>query len=1340
LRIECYEKTKLPNSINMNKTQINQPQSVNGAFVELLNKMYISNVQNRLRQLNEPTDNDCQRWVWELIQNAKDSISNDENRKSVDIRILVRDNDVMFSHNGSPFTAKAQLGLLYKYSEGKVNNSESTGRFGTGFLTTHTLSKIVSIEGDVFTDNLNNPLCGFSATMYRDGLDELELLEGVKKMKESMIYTAELNEWTTYTYHLKTHQNKKALELGLKNFISNIAQVMLFCKELNTIELDNNGSCSKIYRKQPQLLQNEIYISEFVIEGQGSQSRKFIHKYLKKPCEELTLRFKTNRNLRLMTAIEIDDDDNLVENENAPSHFCVLPLVGSEKHIMPIYLNSPDFEPDSERESLILIGEDILADKGVISEGGINRLILEESIELYGSLVAYLSENNFHKLHLLAKGLKKVPDFEKNFNRDWFENEIMLPYREVLKKYSVVETENGNQKLFNEDSTPNIIIPVGNKEVRQKIYALTKELFPNNLPLEKYASDWAHMAWKDCGTFEIEDLCNFVAKRQNALNLPSYEWLNRFILFIKEASESFLKKYAVVPNSNGDFISLENQDFAEGVGLTEFMLDTLLALGIDLKPKLLNPRITTISLPVKVDAKSIAEKIDEEANVIIKNTKFLRDDKIEKLLPLLNLIPTNTEKYSTDFIEKQKYINGFARIIFENFQITEQKNNDIPEKAWNSTHKWLISILIDIVSEYKKIYSLPEKISNKTQWLNDFITFVSKEIKEGKLDEVKIIPNQNGDFCFKKDLSIDDNIPEILKTEKAESFGLLLKQILLHNEIHSVNISSKIGINIVVEKINEIFKNNKFENLIEDLDFAIYLIHLLPDTTSQILHNSQNTLLTIVRKYYQGRCDLDSTHTISCNSEDFWRKANDKIITSLQCHISEEASLEGLQMSLSDSGVNYDKGDTIIFLNDFYNYLNSIKIAIESSIIPNQKGTFCLLDDLYKDDNIPEELKQVLFLVDSENDFKNILAEESLSIQPKHNKGVSDIAKLIDDAVKETFADTRNWEDEDFKKAIEILTEYFRKHKSSKDLFTYTWNKKDSIELNVLWNEKDREILKELKENGIEKVQLLFAKDAEIAKLKKEKDELLAENQKLKKDKQTLEQEIEHLKNQLENATTDTEKDTLQEALLSKINLLQEKNNEMAIIESCVNNGLSKQRQKEINEEAREIVKQELEKRLTAEQRRHQSIGKNFTYQLIGFEGYSNSPIMQINGVNYSIIVKSYKKQTEQFNINAIEWEQALTQPKSLFLVWDGNKINHIDILGLLKNQSHIDISFSTVNLDIEERLNKFSQSMRYFKDIQFKFSSFYSSAFGQATKLSNYFFDSKQENDVNDDNSDIML
>ena len=374
--------------------------------------------------------------------------------------------------------------------------------------------------------------------MFREGLYEPELLDGVNKMKESMIYTKEINNWTTYTYHLKTPQNENALQLGLENFISNIAQTMLFCKELNSVELDNNNTITKIIRKEARQLDvnNCIYMSEFefIENGNSPYFRKFIHKSLKKQSKDLSERFKTERNIRLTATIEVDNNKNLIENQDTPSHFCVLPLVGSEKHIMPIYLNSPDFEPDSERESLILIGDDILADKNVISEGGINRLILKESVALYDSLVSYLSDNGYHKLFLLAKGLKKIPKFEKNFNQDWFEKEIIKPYREVLKKYAIVETQSGNQKLFTDDGATHIVIPKDSKnENQKKIFDLSSEIFADRLPLSEISNDWDRLAWEDCGLFKIEDLSKHIAAKETESSLEmfsnKYDWLKQLL-------------------------------------------------------------------------------------------------------------------------------------------------------------------------------------------------------------------------------------------------------------------------------------------------------------------------------------------------------------------------------------------------------------------------------------------------------------------------------------------------------------------------------------------------------------------------------------------------------------------------------------------------------------------------------------------------------------------------------------------------------------------------------------------------------------------------------------------
>ena len=41
---------------------------------DIFNNIYLANVYNRLRELENPSDIDCKRWIWELIQNAKDSI------------------------------------------------------------------------------------------------------------------------------------------------------------------------------------------------------------------------------------------------------------------------------------------------------------------------------------------------------------------------------------------------------------------------------------------------------------------------------------------------------------------------------------------------------------------------------------------------------------------------------------------------------------------------------------------------------------------------------------------------------------------------------------------------------------------------------------------------------------------------------------------------------------------------------------------------------------------------------------------------------------------------------------------------------------------------------------------------------------------------------------------------------------------------------------------------------------------------------------------------------------------------------------------------------------------
>lgn len=1089
----------------MNKTIIEQPKSVNGAIDGLINKMYISNVQNRLRQLNEPTENDSKRWIWELIQNAKDSIAHDPKRENVDMKIIVNNKTVIIMHNGSPFTAKAQFGLLYKYSADKANSSESTGRFGTGFLTTHTLSKTVSIESSVFMDDTNSSLCGFSATMYRDGIDENELLEGVENMKKSIIYTQETNEWTSFTYHLKTPQNEKSLQLGLVNFIDNIAQTMLFCKELNSIELDENGTKTSIIRKPYNKLTDNIYLTEFVIDSKEKYSRKFIHTSLKESNESLSERFKTERNIRLTMAIEVDDKNNIIENIDSPSHFCVLPLVGSEKHILPVYLNSPDFEPDSERESLILTGDDILADKGVISEGGINRLILQKSVGLFKTITEYLCNSEYNKLFLLAKGLKKTPNFEKNFNKNWFEQKIILPYREVIENNAVVETIDINKKLFREDGTPNIIIPKDSKEETQsRIYDLTQCIFPDLIPRKGHTANyWADLAWKECGLFRISSLCEFVSNKESIDKLviigqDKFEWLNNFLQLIITEDDSLLEKYNLIPNTNGDFVLL-SEEFTEGIELTNHMIDCLKDMGNDIKPFLLHKEIKVLSVPLKEDIKSISIKINDQASDILKE-EIDDEFKISKLKPLLRIIPSDSSKYDSDFITKQREINSYIKILFPEIEIDSIENNDIAQNAWRNTHNWLIYILLNKIASCEKIDLLPSIIEDKVKFINEFIVFISQYLKEGDLDKFKIIPNQNGDFCSKSFLNKEVDIPLELKSHTAENFGILLKKDLIHAGIKSINITSEININSVVQIIEKLYKENTFNESVNNIDLAVYLLHLLPKESSQLLHNSQKKLLEIVKKFYYDK--IYSVSQIECANENLWSSSISILLSDLSKRIEEEVNTENLRIHLSNSGINYDFGDCIIFLNDIYDYYKSINKIIEGKIIPNQNGVFCSFDDeFYKDNDIPKPLKDILKLIDNENDFRNILAESSLSESalPKHHKEKGDITKIIDDKINSLYASSHNWENENFIEAINMLMiQWFPKNRErANDYFPKIYKKKETIEMNVLWSVEDRKRMQKARSISPLLLDSFIDKAIEIDSLQKQKEKLEAEIVKL---------------------------------------------------------------------------------------------------------------------------------------------------------------------------------------------------------------------------------------------------
>jgi hypothetical protein len=103
------------------------------------------------------------RWLWELVQNARDF---PDDSRPMTIRISVFPDQITFAHNGRDFTEEEILNLIYHGSM-KQSNPDQLGKFGTGFLSTHLLSKKVRVKGTLFDEE--NGRRGFEFDLDRSG-------------------------------------------------------------------------------------------------------------------------------------------------------------------------------------------------------------------------------------------------------------------------------------------------------------------------------------------------------------------------------------------------------------------------------------------------------------------------------------------------------------------------------------------------------------------------------------------------------------------------------------------------------------------------------------------------------------------------------------------------------------------------------------------------------------------------------------------------------------------------------------------------------------------------------------------------------------------------------------------------------------------------------------------------------------------------------------------------------------------------------------------------------------------------------------------------------------------
>ena len=1026
----------------------------NKIMQKIFHKVYLANVRNRLRELDNPGDIDCKRWVWELVQNAKDSIAGQKDRKGINIEINVENDNYKFIHNGSPFTMDTLTALIYKYSEGKTNDCESTGRFGTGFLTTHSLSKTVKITSDVVEEDDLTPH-GFTITMFREG-EENELLDGLEKTENSFQKLSQPLKTTTYEYIAKTERNKEAGKLGIRNFKENIPIVMLYCPEINNIKLNDNGKIFTIERDNDIKSISEIsdgfqQLSLKIKDDNKEYKRKFIYYKIDEYNEELTTKFGKERNLRICCSIELDENNNIVVNNSLPCLFCSLPLVGSESHEFPFFINSPDFEPDSERQAILLDGNEKDENTGKISTPGINKMILLRTTKIFKLFLDYINKINVGKRYLLTRGLVSIPHITRFFDSKWYEKNFLTIMRDILIEYPIIWDGSKYKKLTE------VYIPLlndynenNNDENKRKEYNFISQLYDNRVPSYDDSISFEGRIWDNDSRIEYKNLKNcvetveeyknitIISNKMN--NIDIWKWIDDFLKFIKDFHNKFLNEYAIIPNMNSEFVKLTS-NIASSKSVPDNMIECLESLEVKWKENHTHKNLSNFTV-------DLVHNIDYALLKMLECVENWSD----KVLILMHYIPKDN---NNEFIQKREMIYEFCSLIWKDKMSQKKDGTNFPIKLWDKIDEMVMKKIIEKIEKcgcLSEVYTI--------EFINKFLKCYSESIII--LSGHSIIPNENGKFCKIGELYVDDNIPEIFKKCLKKCFSFDINEELINKQI--TNIKPKISRNIYNYKsiINKYLRteqrnnNSKVIPLEKKKEAAEYLIRIIPkkdeNNSDNNLYNKQTKLFEIYKFFTGNNCESYEIEQNN-NYEDIWESSNTFIYLIIREIIEKEDNIDSLAIKLKKN-----KESIIENLKQF------IKFSSTGKIIPNQNNKFCeesvLSNEIEWKDS--ETLKNISFYLGY--DVKEELAHISMEKPCSRNMRYDDICKKIDKLMSDKYRQTSNHQDSNYKNAAKLLLDYFDDigEKEAKKYFDYTFSIKEKIAYNVIYNEKTRKSFAEL--------------------------------------------------------------------------------------------------------------------------------------------------------------------------------------------------------------------------------------------------------------------------------------
>lgn len=491
------------------------------------------------------------RWIWELLQNARDAGANT-------VTVKYAENNLVFQHNGGVFTADEICHLIYHGST-KTDDSDTIGRYGSGFLTTHLLSNNIRISGRL---DQNRDFC-FWLTRQISSVDELKcsMNDAWDKFQESL-RDGTFDTRTEFHYPLGNDTSSvDAVERGII-MLKRCAPYILIFNDLSDIEvkLDSETTTFKMKDREDHPPGRRFIVEEETTIGNANKER-YERKYLDASDEVAQV------------AIPLESYESYTACKSLrdiPKLFVGFPLIHTETFGFPAVINSLRFTPTTNRDGVYL-GR---------NEDEVNRQneeVIRRSCGLLVRLIECAGESRWRGIYELAR-VPKIVVGSNWLNDDWLSGILRERFVNRIRESAIVINESGV------GISPNCArLPSADGDGVLDLWDLAEEwgYLKDSLPRRDEAAGWrdAAKSWEatfnsaaqgaqpgqlydgTCLANDIDDIShdpNVTDKkrRTHRVNLLDVEdrigWLNRVISFlIKHDMRKVIVDRKVVPSQEG---------------------------------------------------------------------------------------------------------------------------------------------------------------------------------------------------------------------------------------------------------------------------------------------------------------------------------------------------------------------------------------------------------------------------------------------------------------------------------------------------------------------------------------------------------------------------------------------------------------------------------------------------------------------------------------------------------------------------------------------------------------------------------------------------------------------